>query len=87
VRPEVTALVLAGARGLERMGLRGPHKLRNHLGQDGVAGLGQEGRVWWAKLGRDGPEDWVENEKGCRRNPFEFLNKVLDSKIKGFKYF
>jgi hypothetical protein len=40
---------------------------------------GSVGPRWDRRLG--------QSEKDCRRNPFEFLNNILNSKIKGFKYF
>jgi hypothetical protein len=63
------------------------HQGGQPLAANGVATRGVTAMVWatggWqqqqvGRLGRDGPKDWPKNEKGCRRNPFEFLNKVLD---------
>jgi hypothetical protein len=30
---------------------------------------------------------WAENQKGCRKNPFQFFKQRFDFKRQGFKYF
>jgi hypothetical protein len=31
--------------------------------------------------------NWAENQKGCRKNPFQFFKQRFDFKSQGFKYF
>jgi hypothetical protein len=53
------------------------------------------GSRWKPELGTDGETKmcrvtkWAESQGGCSINSafFLILNKILDSKIKGFKYF
>jgi hypothetical protein len=45
--------------------------------------MGQQGR----RPGNMGGEEWSKFGVSCRINIFEFINRILDSKIKGFKYF
>jgi hypothetical protein len=54
---------------------------------DGSSGVWRLGTTAGGPAGSRCARNWAKNEKGYRRNPFEFLNKVLGSKIKGFKYF
>ncbi len=67
---------------------------RKALSGPAWAGLGRASRaavgpVWefpkkrsWAAM-----VSWAENQKGCRKNPFQFFKQRFDLKSQGFKYF
>jgi hypothetical protein len=92
--PEVHDSAWHGGAGQRRRRLRRDRGRRKASCGPAWAGLG---RASWAAVGpvREFPKkrswaamvSWAENQKSCRKNPFQFFKQRFDFKSQGFKYF